>query len=334
MQAGKHKRGESMVKIEPGAPFVKSEKQDEGNSSKKARNMNASDATKAHAKIPMPAIVRKEMFTAAAKASVETIRRWCGSYGNFVDEVDSSDQKLSFLRHVIMSDNLSVLQMLVEEQGLDVNHQIKNDDGSFIFAITVAAAQDGAKCLTFLQKKGARTNDIIMNGTSLVHEAVRFFAFKSLTSIANFGAHLFKKRDNFGFSPMDYISQKQGGLSVFTRGRDLTINGMKCVFLLAEHMDEKDAKTASYPFSKLFKNSTLMQKMREKYHDIFMNTFALHYSLERLMQRGDHDIAVFFIEAGVKFRSKSDLEKGYHDAIRTGAPDSLVKTLENLLLNC
>ena len=112
----------------------------------------------------------------------------------------------------------------------------------------------------------------------------------------------------------------------------MTSKGMKCVFLLAEHMDEQDAKTALYPFSKLFKNSAMMTTIKEKYLPNF-ESYGLCFSLERCMERGHYDIVVFLIESVVNFRSKSTLERTYHHALRTGAPDSLVTTLENLLID-
>ena len=331
MQGGKRKQDGIVVKIEPpAAPVVKSEQADEGTAPKKARMVDAPVAKK-----PMPAIVKKELFTAAAKAKVETIDRWVESYGvGFLDMVDSSDQKRPFLHHVIRHDNLEILKYLVQKQLVDVDCKIKVGENAFIFGITVAVGHDAHKCLAFLQENGARTTNVISHGISLAHEAVYHLAVNSLTSIARWGPHLLKERDNCGFTPLDYLSKKQGGNSCFTRARDLNSSGMKCVLLLAEHMDEQDAKTARYPFSQLFKNSPLMKMIKENYSPILnRNYYSISDTLERCMEQGHHDVVVFLIEAGVKFRSKIEIERAYHNAFQNSAPDSLVKTIENLLVD-
>lgn len=331
MQGGKRKQDGIVVKIEPPvALVVKSEKADEGAAPKKARMEDAPVAKK-----QMPAIIKKELFTAAAKAKVETIERWVESYGvGFLDMVDSSDQKRPFLHHVIRHDNLEILKYLVQKQLVDVNCKINLGENTFIFGITVAVGHDAHKCLAFFQENKARITNVIGYGISLAHEAVNHFAVNSLKCMEKWGAPLFNERDNFGFSPMDYLSKKQGGNSGFTRVRDLNSSGMKCVLLLAEHMDEHHANTARYPFSKLFKNSPLMKMIKENYSPILnRNYYTISDTLEKCMEQGHHDVVVFLIEAGVKFRSKSALEGAYHNALLKSAPDSLVKTIENLLVD-
>lgn len=318
MQDGKRKNNASIVKAEP---------VDEGTAPKKARVMDAPVATK-----PMPAIVQKELFTAAANASVETITRWLKIYGSgFLTMVDSSAQKRSFVHHVIHNDNLELLTELVQKQWVDVDCKIPSGENGFIFGITVAVDYNAHKCLTFLQEKGARTTNVIKGNISLAHEAVNHFALKSLESIATWGPHLLRARDDFGFTPMDYLSKKQGGNVGCTRVRDLTFAGMKCAFLLAEHMDEQDAKTALYPFSQLFKNSPVMKRIKEKYSSILNRKYyMLSETVKECIKEGYHDVAVFLIEAGVKFQSKIEIEDAYRYALQTRAPDSLVKTIENL----
>jgi hypothetical protein len=352
-QDGKRKQHESTVKIEVVASAVKAEPTDEGTAPKKARVMhgiiekelptagaNASTApTKAGVKHaaaptkPMPAIIEKELPTAAATASVETISRWLQTYGSgFINRVDSSHQRRTFLHEVIKNDNLVVLTYLVEKKWVDVNCKIAVGENGFMYGITVAVAHDALKCLTFFYEKGAFTTNVIKGNISLAHQAIQNCALNALKYIATWGSDFLTKRDDCGFTPLDYLSKKQGGNSGFTRACDLTSTGMKCALLLAEHMNEQDAKTARYPFSQLFKGSSVMKMLQEKYFPILYRHYhTISDTLETCMGQGHHDAAVFLIEAGVKFWSKSAIERAYHNALQKRAPDSLLKTIENLL---
>lgn len=312
----------------PGS-LVKSEIEEEQGAANKARRID-----EPHAKKPMPDIIRKGLFTAAVKEQcVDSISRWCGLYENFVDMADSSDRNCSFIWKVVTSDNLPVLKMLVDEQGLDLNHFTVYENEN-ICLVTAAVAYDSEKCLTFLQSKGATMEFMIKHGCSLVHVAVLNSALNSLKSIASWGEHLFRKRDNFGFSPMDYASKKKGGSDYFIQLQEkLDDRAMQCVLFLAGHIDKEDAKTALRPFSKLYKDSSLLKKIKEIFRTYTQSGYISTYGVEMLLKTsmiraGYHDVACFLIEADVKMQSKEENEKLYHDALKKGAPDSIIQMME------
>ena len=227
---------------------------------KRKRNEEVLPTQEPNSKKPMPAFVQEYIFAACSEPkNYETFKRWLEEYGDFTKLKDPQSGH-SFLKRLIQYDNVQVLQLL---HNYNLCLKLTKEK---TFTIHEAAYRNSPRCLKFIAEKIMNLSELDVIGGTVAHTAVRNYALESLKTIALLNSELFKQRDNFGCSPMDYLSGKESGArpngkSIKVREKDFCIKGLQCTFFLTAYLTEEDVKTALYPFNKFHKNSRFKTDM-------------------------------------------------------------------------